>query len=134
MKKYRHFFIFSLIGVLCVFIDYFIYLSLWHLSGHVMISKIMSSIVSVSVNYLLNSRFNFNNQQKENIKFYSQYLAVYTVLIILNAIINSLFFHLTANIKVSFWLAAIIAAFTNYFTVKVFFKKINARLVVNDCL
>ena len=132
IEKYRHFITFSIIGVFCVLIDYLIYLLLVKLTGYTFISKIVSSVVSVSVNYFFNSRFNFSNQKKENVKLYSQYLAIYSVLILLNAAINSLFYHFTKEINLSFWLAAVIAAFTNYFTVKVFFKKINVRLATND--
>lgn len=125
MKRFNYFIIFSVIGVLCVFIDYLVYILLFNATGLILIPKILSSVASVSVNYFLNSKFNFNNQNKFNIKFYYQYLIVYAFLISLNAAFNSLFIKLTGEVRLSFWLAAIIAAFTNYFTVKAYFDNIN---------
>lgn len=52
---------------------------------------------------------------------------MYTFLILINAAINMFLIKLTADIKLSFWLAAIVAAFMNYFSVKLYFKKINAK-------
>jgi len=125
MKRFKSFIIFSVIGVLCVLIDYSIYIFLFNVTDLILIPKILSSIASVSVNYFLNSKLNFDNQKKINIKFYSQYLIIYAFLIALNAVFNSLFIKLTGEVKLSFWLAAIIAAFTNYFTVKAYFSRIN---------
>lgn len=125
IHKYRFFIIFSLIGGLCVLIDYGFYFLFINLVGVIFLSKIMSSIISVSVNYLLNSRFNFNNQRKVKIKHYLAYIVMYAILILLNAAINMVLIKLTANLRLSFWIAAVIAAFTNYFSVRFFFKKIN---------
>ena len=125
MKNTRYFIVFLVIGVFCVFVDYNIYLLLLSLSLPLFVAKILSSTVSVSVNYLLNSKFNFNNSQKISPKFYLQYLLLYAVLILLNALINIGLIKITSNIKLSFWLAAIIAAFTNYIAVKLFFSNIN---------
>ncbi len=123
--KYRHFIVFSLIGAFCVVIDFVFYLLFLKIFDIVVLSKICSSIISVSVNYLLNSRFNFDNKQKVSTKFYTQYLIVYAFLIGLNALFNSVFLQTTGSINLSFWLAAIIAAFTNYAAIKIFFKVIN---------
>ena len=126
--KFRFFITFSAIGILCVLIDYSIYYSLWKMTGYIIVPKILSSIVSVSVNYILNSKFNFNNQTKINVKFYIKYIILYSILILINTAINTVFVHLSDNIQLSFCLAAVIAAFVNYFSVKLFFRKINQRL------
>lgn len=82
-------------------------------------------MISVSVNYLLNSKFNFNNRQKLRAGLYGQYLGMYAVLIGLNTLINYLLVNATGHVQLSFWLSAVVAAFTNYFAVKIFFQKIN---------
>jgi putative flippase GtrA len=131
IKKYRFFLIFSLIGGLCVFIDYGLYLWSIKLIKLTFVSKILSSLVSISVNYLLNSRFNFYNKQKIQAKYYLAYIAMYSLLILVNALFNMLFIKLTDNIKIAFWLAAVIAAFMNYYSVKIFFKKINDPRIIH---
>lgn len=127
MKNYRFLLIFGSIGVLCVLIDYVIYTFLNELTGLIFWPKILSSIISVSVNYLLNSRFNFNNKQKISVKFYFSYILLYTFLILLNAAFNVVFIHLTGKVKLSFWLAACIAAACNYLAVKLYFATINKK-------
>lgn len=131
MKKYKYFIVFSMIGILCTLIDYGIYLALLKITNYIVISKILSSVVSISVNYLLNSKFNFSNAQSYNLKYYSQYIIIYSFLISLNVAINVLFIRLTGSISISFWLAALIAAFVNYFTVKIYFYKINLKKIPN---
>jgi putative flippase GtrA len=91
------------------------------------LAKVLSSLISVSVNYLLNSKFNFSNRQKIQAIFYLSYILMYAVLIIVNAVVNMLLIKLSGNIKFSFWVAAVMAAFLNYFSVKMYFKKINAK-------
>lgn len=125
MKKYRFFVIFTVIGALCVIIDYSIYLVLLKATGIFFLSKVCSSVVSVTVNYFLNSRLNFDNKKQANLKFYGAYIGLYSLLILLNAGINQLFLRFDFAVKPSFWLAAAIAALTNYLAVKAFFAYIN---------
>jgi putative flippase GtrA len=123
--KYNFLWIFFLIGLLCVFIDYIIYFFLFGLTGMIILPKIGSAIISVSVNYLLNSKFNFNNKQKISIKFYFSYILLYAFLIALNTLTNLVFVEITNKITLSYWLTTFITAICNYFAVKTYFKKIN---------
>ena len=125
LKKYRFFIVFGVIGVVCVLVDYFFYLTFLKLIPITFVAKILSSIISVSLNYVLNSNYNFDNKQKIISRFYFAYILLYTVLILLNSAINQTFLYFSFSVKISFWLAAIIAAFINYFSVKKFFQKIN---------
>lgn len=127
MKNARYFVIFSIIGALCIIIDYVIYRYLLLFGMIIFIAKVSSSVVSVSVNYILNSRFNFNNKQQMMANYYFQYLLLYVGLILLNATVNMIIIKITNNIKLSFWLAAVVAAFTNYLAVNAWFGKINRR-------
>lgn len=116
---------------MCVLVDYFFYFLFIHTMKVAFIAKILSSIISVSLNYVLNSRFNFSNKQKINAKFYFSYILMYAFLILLNALINMVLIRSTSDVPLSFWIAAIVAAFTNYFSVKFYFKKINAKPIIS---
>lgn len=116
--------IFILIGVFCVLIDYSIYKLLIEFDFNITFSKIASSIVSVLVNYILNSKYNFQNK-KFGFIYAFFYCLVYAVLILFNALFNYVSFMILNNLNYAFIVATLLSTFLNYFSVKLFFRRIN---------
>lgn len=127
-NRFKFFIIFFAIGTLCVLIDFTVYSVLLKVGGQIFISKIISSAIAVSVNYLLNLHYNFNNKQQISASNYFGYLLVYSVLILINAALNSMLIAVTLTIQLSYWLSAVASALINYTAVKYYFRLINRKV------
>lgn len=122
-KDVKYFLVFILIGTACVFIDYFFYLiflKVFHL--WVDLSKFSSSVISVSSSYLINSLFNFGQNHRISSFSLFKFLLLYLPLILVNILLNKIFFQLIAEINQAFWCAAIFSVMINYIAVKLFFR------------
>lgn len=122
-KDVKYFSIFVLIGAFCVFIDYFFYLiflKLFHL--WVDLSKLSSSVISVSSSYFINGLFNFGQNHRISSSSLFKFLLLYLPLILVNILLNKIFLQLFAEINQAFWCAAIFSVVINYITVKLFFR------------
>lgn len=122
--RYKYFLIFVVIGVTCVGADYILYRMFLVLHIHMAVSKALSSVFSVFLNYILNAKFNFGNK-KMSINLLLYYYILYFFLICINSFVNYVFYLVYNDLTMAFLIATVLSVFLNYIAVETFFRKVN---------
>lgn len=117
----KHFLIFFIIGVTAATLDYVLYIQFLSYGLPMLVAKILSSVLAVFLNYILNSRFNFGGSHTMSLKSTLAYGTLYAGLIFLHALFNEGFYLLFRNINLAVFCALVLSAGLNYLAVKKFF-------------
>lgn len=129
VKNYSHnklseIFIFIIVGIVAVLIDYCIYTLLGNISLDILFSKSLAYISGTIFSYFANKILTFNDK-KEYSKTFSKFISLYIVTLIINTLSNnysviSLENHTNYFIEVSFLISTSISATLNFLVMKFF--------------
>ena len=107
-------------GIICVILDYSLYISLLSLGSDIYIAKSISMFISIMIGYVMSSSVVFN--VKKTNKNFIKYWVVYTLSAIQNIITNGIFAMALPSylfpIQTAFLIATAISVFINFLGMK----------------
>ena len=120
LARFKNFFVFCSIGALCILIDATFYYLLFDLGSD--LAKGVSSLLSVMLNYVLNTRMNFGRKIKVTMGRMFSYIMLYIFLIAFNVVVNRVGLWLTNHPPTAFAIAVGFSINVNYLSVKYWFS------------
>ena len=123
-NKLREIFIFIIVGLTAVLIDYIIYILLNGISIDILFSKSLSYISGTIFAYFANKLFTFNDN-KGHSKTFPKFIMLYTITLIINTLSNNYSVMMLENyvnyfIEISFLISTLISATLNFLGMKFF--------------